>query len=104
LPILATAEQDLSLKWEYVLMLGSPEVIAAGREWRGVGWHLEWFARGRIKGSEEYKNTEYEKTMQDYETAREKYYTAVRAELSIVSGEISLGDWPPPWYKDANDA
>jgi hypothetical protein len=31
LPILTAAEEEQALKWEHVLMLGSPDVIAAGR-------------------------------------------------------------------------
>lgn len=88
LPILAAAEEELTLTWEHVLMLGSPNVIAAGREWRYVGWRLEWLARGRLEGA-----TEYEKAMQDHQKARDKFYTAVRAELGIVSGDIPRGDW-----------
>ena len=48
-------------------MLGSPDVITVGREWRYVGWRLEWLARGRLEGA-----TEYEKAMQDHQKAAEK--------------------------------
>lgn len=96
LPILAAAEDEQALKWEHVLMLGSPDVIAAGREWRQAGWHLEWFARGRLEGA-----AEYEKAEQDHRKARDKFYTAVRAELGIVSGDIPPDVWPPPWRQDA---
>jgi hypothetical protein len=34
LPALAAADQDLSVKWEQVMMLGSPDAITAAREWR----------------------------------------------------------------------
>jgi hypothetical protein len=41
LPLLATAEMDLSAKWENVLMLGSPKVIIAARDWRHSVWDME---------------------------------------------------------------
>lgn len=88
LPILAAAEEELTLKWEHVLMLASPDVIAAGREWRYVAWRLEWLARGRLEGA-----TEYEKAIQGHQKAHDKFYTAIRAELGIVSGDIPPGDW-----------
>ena len=95
LPALAAAEGEASHKWEYVLMLGSPDVIAAGREWRHAGWRLEWFARGRLEGAEAYG-----KAMQDYQKARDQFYIAVRSDLSITSGDIPQGSWPPPWHQD----
>jgi hypothetical protein len=102
LPTLASAEEELTLKWEYVMMLGGPEVVAAALEWRRAGWHMEWFARGRIAGSDEYKATEYENTLKDHQKARSDFYTAVRAELSIVS-ELPSSSEPPPWTKLSSD-
>ncbi len=46
LPALAAAEQEFSVKWEQILMLGSPDAITAADECRHIAWHLEWFARG----------------------------------------------------------
>jgi hypothetical protein len=34
LAMLADAEQDLGIKWEHVLMLGTPTAIEAARDWR----------------------------------------------------------------------
>jgi hypothetical protein len=35
----------LSVQWEKVLLLGSPDAISAAGTWRNEAWHLESFAR-----------------------------------------------------------
>jgi hypothetical protein len=91
LTALATAETDLSVQWEQILMLGSPEVITAARDWRHEAWHLERFARGDLHGP-----AEFIKATQDRREARRRFYSAVRADLGIVSGEIPA-DIDKPW-------
>ncbi len=90
LPALADADQDLSVKWEQVMMLGSPDAITAAREWRSVAWHLEWFARGLRNDPAEYEQVNVEKG-----AARSRFYTAARADLGIVSGPLPETTWPP---------
>jgi hypothetical protein len=97
LPALAVAEQELSLKWEQILMLGSPDTILAAREWRHVAWHLEWFARGRRDNPEEYTAA-----AKDSGQARRRFYEAVRADLGIVSGEVPELSWPPAFFQAAD--
>jgi hypothetical protein len=92
LALLADAEQDLSIKWERVLMLGTPDAIAAAQEWRHVAWHLEAMARG-VRDDP----AEYQQTMADSGVVRKRFYTAVRADLGIVSGTIPDRAWPPTW-------
>jgi hypothetical protein len=94
LPALALAEQDLSLKWEQVLMLGSPDAITAARDWRHVAWHIEWFARGLRDD-----RVEYEQANVDSGAARRRFYTAARADLGIVSGLVPEITWPPAWLQ-----
>jgi hypothetical protein len=94
LQALAAAEQDLSVKWEHVLMLGSPDAITAARDWRHVAWHLEWFARGLRNDTEE-----YEQAKKDNGAARSRFYTAVRTDLGITSGPIPEITWPPTWQQ-----
>jgi hypothetical protein len=96
LPMLAAAEEDLSVKWENVLMLGSPETITAAREWRHVAWHLEWLARGLRDDPSEYPQANIESG-----AARRRFYSAVRAELGIVGGPIPDLPWPPAWQETA---
>jgi hypothetical protein len=92
LPMLAEAEQDLSIKWEQVLMIGSPKTITAAAEWRHVAWHTEWFARGLRADP-----VEYEQAAKDGGRARRRFYNAIRVELGITSGEIPKLEWPPRW-------
>jgi hypothetical protein len=84
LPALAATEEDLSTKFERLLMLGSPEAVMAAREWREIAWELEKFARG-IK----HDRKEYERINVNYPKAREHFYAAARAELGIMRGEIT---------------
>ena len=83
LPALAAAEDDLSVKFEQVLMLGSPDAITAARDWRRIAWGLEEFARG-----DEDDAIKYAQINVDYPAARKLFYDAARAELGIASGEI----------------
>jgi hypothetical protein len=94
LPLLAAAVQDLSAKMESILMLGSPDVIRAARDWRHAAWHLEWFARGLRDSVEEYNSAKIES-----DEARRYFYSAVRADLGIVSGAIPETDVTPPWQQ-----
>jgi hypothetical protein len=95
-PMLAAAEEDLGVKWENVLMLGSPQTILAAREWRHVAWHLEWLARGLRDDP-----AEYTQANTDSGAARRHFYSAVRAELGIVGGPIPDLPWPPAWQESA---
>jgi hypothetical protein len=92
LATLATADDDLSVKWEQVLMLGSPDAIAAARDWRHAAWRLEWLARGRREGAAEYAQANMEAG-----SARKRFYTAARDELGIASGEIPDLGQSPAW-------
>ena len=92
LAILAAAEDDLSVKWEQVLMLGSPDAIAAARDWRHAAWRLEWLARGLREGAAEYTQANLE-----VGSARKRFYAAARGELGIASGDIPDLGQPPAW-------
>lgn len=88
MPDLARAEAELSEKLEQVRMLGSPEVIAASQEWRREAIRLDAFARGLQS-----KPEEYHKATWDRRTAQLRFYSAVRADLGVVSGELgNLGN------------
>jgi len=92
LTTLAAADDDLSVKWEQVLMLGSPDAIAAAQDWRHAAWRLEWLARGLREGA-----AEYAKANLDVGSARKRFYTAARDELGIASGGIPDLSQPPTW-------
>ena len=89
--MLAAADEDLSLKWESVLMLGKPEAITAAYEWRHEAWHIEWFARGKRDDP-----AEYEQANTVSGEKRERFYSVVRDDL-VVSGQIPDLPWPPDW-------
>jgi hypothetical protein len=83
LPILATAEADLSLYWAQLLVLGSPEVIRAAQDWRSEAWRLEPFARGDRNDP-----AEFAMIARSRREARSRFYTAIRADLGVTSGAI----------------
>jgi hypothetical protein len=92
LPALADAEEDLSVKWEKVLMLGSPDAVAAARDWRHAAWQLEWLARGLREGTAEYTQANL-----NAGSARKRFYGVARAELGVVSGDLPELGQPPTW-------
>jgi hypothetical protein len=96
LPVLATTEEELGRRWEQILMLGSPDVIKAARDWRLAAWHLEWFAR-KIRNDP----GEYTEVARGSAEARRCFYQAVRADLGIVSGDIPQLPWPPSFWQEA---
>ena len=84
IPALAAAEADLSLYWAQLLILGSPEVIRAAQEWRNEAWQLESFARGHYNNP-----SDFAITAQRRRDARSRFYAAVRADLGVVTGDVS---------------
>lgn len=99
LPVLAEAEQDLSLKWEQVLMIGSQGTITAAAEWRHFAWHMEWFARGLRDDP-----AEYEEAAKDGGQARRSFYNAIRNELGFANDGIPALKWPPSWREPSTGA
>lgn len=83
LPQLAEAESDLSVYWETLRILGTPEVITAASVWRRAAWHLDRFARGVRKDP-----TEYAEASNDRRAAARAFYAAVRADLKIPSSDL----------------
>jgi hypothetical protein len=72
-----------------MLLLGSPDVIAAAERWRHAAWNLEWFARGLRDGASEFSQANDENT-----AARTRFYAAARRDLGMVSGMVpDLGSW-----------
>jgi hypothetical protein len=83
LPALATAEADLSLYWGQLLILGSPDVITAAQGWRVEAWQLEAFARGYRDNPAEFATIAERRR-----EARGRFFTAVRADLGVITGDI----------------
>lgn len=90
---LAAAEAEKTVKWEMVLLLGSPEAVAAGRLWTEVAWRLSHVAQGRAMDHDMYIGL--------FETQgrrRNEFYECARADLGVQSGALPPGDqaWLPP--------
>lgn len=83
LALLAEAEEELEVKFEPVLMLGTPEAINAAQVWRHRAWHLEWLARGIRNDPNEYRQAS-----NATREARRQFYSAVRADVGVASGPI----------------
>jgi hypothetical protein len=97
LPMLAAADEDLSVKWENVLMLGEQEAIKAAYEWRLVAWHIEWFARGLRDDP-----AEYEQANTVSGEKRQRFYSAVREDLGVVGAPMPELPWPPDWLQSVD--
>jgi hypothetical protein len=83
LKLLAETNHELEVKFEPVLMLGTPEAINAAQAWRHSAWHLEWLARGMRNDPEEYR-----RATDATREARKHYYSAIRADIGVTSGPI----------------
>jgi hypothetical protein len=83
LPVLAATGRELNVQWEKVLLLGSPDVIIAAKDWQDAAYHLEYFAR-QLRTDP----SEFLRTRKDQRQARWRFYSAARADLRITSGDI----------------
>ncbi|BDU08022.1 hypothetical protein [Nocardia cyriacigeorgica] len=90
---LAEADAEKAIKWEQVLLLGSPGAVAAARRWTEAVWRLSHIARGHAVDQFAYTDL--------YEEAgrrRNQFYELARADLGVTSGELPPGDvaWLEP--------
>jgi hypothetical protein len=76
----AAAEDERTMKWESVLLLGSSEVIVAARAWHQGAFRLQWIAMGR--GSD----MPGDEAIGAVSRARRAYYEAAKADLGISIG------------------
>lgn len=89
LRLLAEAEAEKTIKWEAVLLLGSPEAVAAAREWNRAAWELGWPARGHA-----IEHAEYVRLYSEMGRRRNEFYERARADLGVRSGALPPGDRP----------
>lgn len=92
LPLLAAAEDDRGARWESMLLLGSPEVVAAARDWHQAVHRLDWYARGRLTDAEQWLPA-----IREMEKYRDKYYECARNDLGVGGGTLPPPAWPPAW-------
>ncbi|UGT43055.1 hypothetical protein LTV02_06585 [Nocardia yamanashiensis] len=92
LRLLAAADTERSVKWETVVLLGSPAAVSAARRWQKAGWELGNVAQGHGTGHQEYRQH-----YQSMSQCRNDFYTCARADLGIRSGDLQPGDqlWLP---------
>jgi hypothetical protein len=93
LPQLVAAGEDRTVKWEAVLMLGSPEVITAGRTWHQAAAQLQVLAMAKTGA------TAWIAAIEATSQARRGFYEAVRHELGIsTSGSGEVFEWQMTKY------
>jgi len=78
---LVAAEDERTVKWESVLMLGNGEVIKTVRAWHQAAFRLEWVALGRAS------DTSWDEAIEATSQARGAYYRAAKADLGIGIGD-----------------
>ncbi|MFX0576896.1 hypothetical protein [Nocardia nepalensis] len=90
---MAEAEADRTVKWEAVLLLGSPQAVEAGRRWHKAVVEMSWVARGQ-----EVDHVEYIRRLEETGRRRNEFYDCARADLGVRSGALPPGDqaWLPP--------
>lgn len=88
LPLLAAVSEERTVKWEAILLLGSPDVIKAARTWHQGVQDLQNLALKQA-GAATWIDT-IEATSQ----ARRGFYEAVRRELGIpIPGPTDVFEW-----------
>ena len=99
LPDLVTAESEVNVQWQKILLLGSPDVIAAAHKWREEAWHLEWFAR-RLRSDPK----EFTKATRDRREARKRFYSVARVDLAVTTGNLPAEVDPvaSAWWRQAD--
>ncbi|MGW6421095.1 hypothetical protein ACWF82_00315 [Nocardia sp. NPDC055053] len=90
---LVDADSEKSLKWEIVLLLGSPEAVAAARRWNKAAWELGYVAMGA-----DMAHDEYVRKYEEMGRLRNEFYECARGDLGVRSGELPPGNkaWLPP--------
>ncbi|WP_181787527.1 hypothetical protein [Streptomyces phytophilus] len=87
-PRLGDASEGRDLAWEELLLLGSPEVVEAGRAWAEAVAAMERFVRDGVRDP-----GAWAALVGDQRVAREAYYAAARRDVALGPGHS--GRWPP---------
>ncbi|MGW4351848.1 hypothetical protein ACWELJ_07115 [Nocardia sp. NPDC004582] len=95
LAAMAAAEGERTVRWEAVLLLGSTDVISAGRQ-----WHKEILDLSHVVLAADPDHTEYLRLFQSTGRLRNSFYDFARADLGVRGGVLPPGDvvWLPPGY------
>jgi hypothetical protein len=76
---LADANEEILVKWEQMLLLGSPATIEAARDWQHAVKELEPLTRGLVDSDAKWLELE-----ERGREARMHFYETARADLSIT--------------------
>lgn len=88
LPLLVAANQERTVMWEAVLMLGSPEVITSARSWHENAALLQLLALAQPT------RAAWSEAIEASSQARRGFYEAVRRDLGIpTSGSTEVFEW-----------
>jgi hypothetical protein len=86
--LLAGAEHERAVKWETVLLLGSDNVVLAGRRWQQSVFPLEEIAWGRRVAAE------WDAAVAVVSHERGRFYEAARNDLGLKKGSTpGIYDW-----------
>lgn len=86
--LLADAEHERAVKWETVLLLGSDNVVIAGRRWQQSVFPLEEIAWGRRVAAD------WDATVAVVSHERGRFYEAARNDLGLQKGSNpGIYDW-----------
>jgi hypothetical protein len=86
--VLAAAEDERTVTWESVLLLGSDDVITAARVWHQSAFRLARSALGRVS------DMSWDEAIEVTGKARGAYYYAAKADLGIgISGGSDTYEW-----------
>jgi hypothetical protein len=80
LAILDAAEEERTIRWEAVLLLGSNEVVIAGRRWHECVFRLERLAQGQPS------DMSLSEAIDATGKARREFYEAAKKDIGIDVG------------------
>lgn len=90
---LAAAEDERTIKWEAVLMLGDDSVVIAGRDWHQSVFRLMRIACGQTS------DMSWIEAVEATSGARRRFYEAARGDIGVAIGrsteafEWQMGKW-----------
>lgn len=93
---LAQAELARSERWQEVLLLGSERAIAVGYELNRCTWTLEWFARGKLDDSDDWRLA-----FSEAYRLRRSFSAAAREDLGVTGPSLEIPDWQDVWSPES---
>ncbi len=83
LPALAAAEEERTMKWEAVLLLGTGRTVVAARAWHESVFRLQRFAAGEpVDGT-------WADAVEAVSRARREFYQSAKRDIGIAAGDAS---------------